>query len=95
MEYDKDSCLIPLNNVNHRIICILEEVETKHGDEEDAAIRATLRLRNLRIRSSSSTSSSSVNATFNTTMTTFMPVAKSSRERDHSGHSTILTKDQK
>ncbi|CAF1111433.1 unnamed protein product [Rotaria sordida] len=66
-------------------------------DKEDAAIRATPRLRNPRTRLSSSTSSSSL-ATIasNSPVTTFMPVAKAPRKRGHSGCSPILlTENQK
>ncbi|CAF2670256.1 unnamed protein product [Rotaria sp. Silwood2] len=73
----------------------LIELQKKRDQEkqnnEDAAIQATLRLRNPRTRSSSSTSSSSsVTAASSPTVTAFMPVAKSSRKRAHSGRSSIL-----
>ncbi|CAF4821428.1 unnamed protein product [Rotaria sp. Silwood2] len=70
----------------------LIELQKKRDQEkqnnEDAAIQATLRLRNPRTRSSSS--SSSVTAASSPTVTAFMPVAKSSRKRAHSGRSSIL-----
>ncbi|CAF4775858.1 unnamed protein product, partial [Rotaria sp. Silwood2] len=60
-------------------------------NKEDAAIQATLRLRNPRTRSSSLTSSSSsVTAAPSSTVTICMPVAKSSRKRGHSRRSPIL-----
>ncbi|CAF4113132.1 unnamed protein product [Rotaria sordida] len=69
----------------------LKKLDQEKQDKEDAAIRATFRLRNPRTRSSSSSSSSSsVTAAFNSTLTTFMPVAKSSQKRDHSGRPPII-----
>ncbi|CAF4071800.1 unnamed protein product [Rotaria sordida] len=76
VEHEKGGCLIPLNN---------KKLDQEKQDNEDAAIRATLRLRNPRTRSSSS----SVIAESNSTLTTFMPVAKSSRKRGHFGRPPI------
>ncbi|CAF4267095.1 unnamed protein product, partial [Rotaria sordida] len=89
VEREKGGYLIPLNN---------KKLDQEKQDKQDAAIRATFRLRNPRTRSSSSSSSSSssVTAAFNSTLTTFMPVAKSSQKRGHSGRSPIiLTENQK
>ncbi|CAF1304862.1 unnamed protein product [Rotaria sordida] len=82
----------------NELIQLQKKLDQEKQDKEDAAIRATLRLRNPRTRSSSSSSSSSssVTAAFNSTMTTFMPVAKSSQKRGHFGRPPIiLTENQK
>jgi hypothetical protein len=75
----------------NELIQLQKKRDQEKQDKEDAAIRATLRLRNPRTRSSSSTSSSSsVTAAFSSITTTFMPIAKSSRKRGQSGRSPIL-----
>ncbi|CAF3663608.1 unnamed protein product [Rotaria sordida] len=80
----------------NELIQLQKKLDQEKQNKEDAAIRATLRLRNPRTRSSSTSSSSSVTATSNFTLTTFMPVAKSSRKRGHSGRPPIiLTENQK
>jgi serine phosphatase RsbU (regulator of sigma subunit) len=81
----------------NELIQLQKKRDQEKQDKEDAAIRATLRLRNPRTRSSSSTSSSSsVTAAFSSITTTFMPIAKSSRKRGQSGRSPILlTENQK
>ncbi|CAF1580789.1 unnamed protein product [Rotaria sp. Silwood1] len=81
----------------NNLIELQKKWKQEKQDKEDAAIRATLWLRNSRTRLSSSTSSSSsVIAIPNTTITTFMPVAKSSRKCDYSGRFPILlTEDEK
>ena len=77
----------------NELIQLQKKLDQEKQDKEDATIRATLQLRNLRTRSSSS---SSVTAAFNYTLTTFMPVAKSSQKRGHSGRPPIvLTENQK
>ncbi|CAF1538158.1 unnamed protein product [Rotaria sordida] len=80
----------------NELIQLQKTLDQEKQDKEDTAIRATLRLRNPRTRSSSSSSSSSVTAAFNFTLTTFMPVAKSSQKRGHFGRPPIiLTENQK
>ncbi|CAF4054046.1 unnamed protein product, partial [Rotaria sordida] len=80
----------------NELIQLQKKLDQEKQDKEDTAIRATLRLRNPRTRSSSSSSSSSVTAAFNFTLTTFMPVAKSSQKRGHFGRPPIiLTENQK
>jgi hypothetical protein len=80
----------------NELIQLQKKLDQEKQDKEDAAIRTTLRLRNPRIRSSSASSSSSVTAASNSTLTTLMPVAKSSRKRGHSGRPPIiLTENQK
>ncbi|CAF3413802.1 unnamed protein product [Rotaria sp. Silwood2] len=75
----------------NELIELQKKRDQKNRDKEDAAIRATRRLRNPRTRSSSSTSSSSsVTVAFNSTVRKCMPVAKSSRKHGHSGRSSIL-----
>ncbi|CAF3819412.1 unnamed protein product, partial [Rotaria sordida] len=77
----------------NELIQLQKKLDQEKQDKEDAAIRATFRLRNPRTRSSSS---SSVTAAFNSTLTTFMPVAKSSQKRGHSDRPPIiLTENQK
>lgn len=76
----------------NELIQLQKKRDQEKQDKEDAAIRATLRLRNPRTRSSSS----SVTAAFSSITTTFMPIAKSSRKRGQSGRSPILlTENQK
>ncbi|CAF4629521.1 unnamed protein product, partial [Rotaria sp. Silwood2] len=75
----------------NELIELQKKRDQEKQNKEDAAIQATLRLRNPRTRSSSSTSSySSVTAASSSTVTTFMPVAKSSRKRGHSGRSRLV-----
>ncbi|CAF4498623.1 unnamed protein product [Rotaria sp. Silwood2] len=75
----------------NELIELQKKRDQEKQNKEDAAIQATVRLRNPRTRSSSSTSSSSsVTAASSSTVTTFMPVAKSSRKRGNSGRSPIL-----
>jgi hypothetical protein len=81
----------------NELVQLQKKLEQEKQDKEDAAIRATLRLRNPRTRSSSSTSSSSsVTAASDSAVTTFMPIAKSSQKRGYSDRSPIvLTENQK
>ncbi|CAF4652792.1 unnamed protein product, partial [Rotaria sp. Silwood2] len=75
----------------NELIELQKKQDQEKQNKEDAAIQASLRLRNPRTRSSSSiSSSSSVTAASSSTATTFMTVAKSSRKRGHSGRSPIL-----
>ncbi|CAF3248297.1 unnamed protein product [Rotaria sp. Silwood2] len=69
-----------------------KKLDQEKEAKEYAAIRATLRLRNPRTRSSSS----SVTAASNSTLATFMPVTELSRKGGHSGRpQIILTEHQK
>ncbi|CAF4314339.1 unnamed protein product [Rotaria sp. Silwood2] len=106
VEHEKAGCLIPLNNVNNRVKSMLGERDAtrtkpidsitkkrdqERRDKEEAAIRAAMRLRNPRTRSSSTSSSSSVTDTSNSIVVTFIPVAKSPQKRGHSGHRSIVS----
>ncbi|CAF1294630.1 unnamed protein product [Rotaria sordida] len=74
----------------NELIQLQKKLDQEKQDKEDAAIRTTLQLRSSRTRSSSSSSSSSVTAASNSTLTIFMPVAKSSRKRGHFGRPPII-----
>ncbi|CAF3290193.1 unnamed protein product [Rotaria sp. Silwood2] len=74
----------------NELIVLHKKRDQEKQDKEDAAFRATLRLRHLRTRSSS------ISTAPYTTTKIFMPVAKPSRKSGHVGASTIvLTDDQK
>ncbi|CAF4121195.1 unnamed protein product [Rotaria sp. Silwood2] len=74
----------------NELIVLHKKRDQEKQDKEDAAFRATLRLRYLRTRSSS------ISTAPYTTTKIFMPVAKPSRKSGHVGASTIvLTDDQK
>jgi hypothetical protein len=74
----------------NELIALQKKRDQEKQDKEDAAVRATLRLRHPRTRSSS------ISAAPYTTTRIFMPVAKSSRKSGRVGPSpTVLTDDQK
>jgi hypothetical protein len=74
----------------NELIALQKKLDQEKQDKEDAAFRATLRLRHPRTRSSP------ISVAPYTNTRIFMPVAKPSRKSDHVGISPIvLTDDQK